>query len=162
MKPASAGISPSLAAAGKAAVIGPGISIDGDISGSDNLVIEGKVKGQVQLGSHEVTIGQSGDVIANVTAQSIRVAGKVHGDLVAKERVVINSTGRVRGNIVTPRLLLEDGAIFKGSIDMEPGETGSVQAARPAAGTATKSGNSPEVVVSSTVKKNAEHALKTG
>ena len=125
--------SPTFAAAGKAAVIGPGIVIDGDISGSENLVIEGKVRGHIHLASHEVTVGPSGEVSADVFAKIIRVAGKIKGDLSGKEKVIISSTGNVHGNIVTPRMLLEDGAVFKGSIDMDPREPASQAVAQPVA-----------------------------
>ncbi len=121
-------------AAGKAAVIGAGISISGEISGSENLLIEGRVDGKVNLSGNDVTIGKSGHVIADVNAKTIRVAGEVNGDLKAKERVVISGTGNVRGNVVAPRVVLEDGAIFKGSIDMDPGDTtvSGLAAAKPA------------------------------
>ena len=147
--------------AGKAAVIGPAIVINGDITGSENLVIEGKVKGHVQLGSHEVTVGQTGEVNADVTAKLIRVAGKVNGDLAAKEKVIISSTGNVRGNIVTPRMLLEDGAIFKGSIDMDPGESAAGQSALSTSKAAVKPATSPELVQDAT-KKGPDLALKSG
>jgi cytoskeletal protein CcmA (bactofilin family) len=157
----SAATSVSLQATGKSAVIGPGIMINGDISGSENLAIEGKVKGHIHLGSHEVTVGQSGEVNADVTAKIICVAGKVNGDLAAKEKVIIKSTGNVRGNIVTPRMLLEDGAIFKGSIDMDPGEVNTAQVSLPASRIAAKSGNAPELVADAG-KKTPDHALKSG
>jgi len=143
--------------ASKAAVIGPAIVIDGDISGSENLIIEGKVKGQIHLAEHEVTVGQTGEVNADVSAKVVRVAGKVNGDLTAKEKVVINSTGNVRGNIVTPRMLLEDGAIFKGSIDMDPGDAGVSSVSRAPA----KPAAAPELVADN-VKKSPDHALKSG
>lgn len=114
--------SPAMPAASKAAVLGPGILIEGNISGSENLLIEGKVKGNVNLGAHEVSIGKTGEVQADIVARIIRVAGKVKGDLTGKEKVIISNTGNVHGNIVAPRLSLEDGAVFKGSIDMDPGE----------------------------------------
>jgi len=152
---------PSLQVTGKAAVIGPGITIDGDISGKENLLIEGKVKGRIHLAAHEVTVGQSGEVNADVSAKLIRVAGKVCGDMTAKEKIVINSTGNVRGNIVTPRILLEDGAIFKGSIDMGPGEAATAQTASSVARTAVKPGNPPELVAGA-VKINPDSALKSG
>ncbi len=154
-------VSPSSHTGLKAAVIGPGIVIDGDISGSENLVVEGKVKGNINLAAHEVTVGQSGEVNADVNAKLIRVAGKVKGDLAAKEKVIISSTGNVRGNIVTPRILLEDGAIFKGSIDMDPGEASPAQAALSASRTPVKSGSAPELVVDAG-KKSPDHAVKSG
>lgn len=119
--PLAASAPPVLTSA-KAAVIGPGITIDGDISGTDDLLIEGQVKGNISLGSQEVTVGKTGQVNANVTAKIIRIAGKLQGDLVGKEKVIISGTGNVRGNVVAPRVVLEDGAIFRGSIDMDPGD----------------------------------------
>ena len=154
-------ISPALQAAAKAAVIGPGITINGDISGTENLIIEGKVKGHIHLASHEVAVGQAGEVNADLRAKVIRVAGKVNGDLTAKEKVIINSTGNVCGNIVTPRMLLEDGAIFKGSIDMDPGEATPIQVAASASRPTVKSGTSPELLAGA-VKNNPDHALKSG
>ena len=123
--------------AGKAAVIGSGIRINGEISGSENLLIEGRVEGKVNLSGNDVTIGKTGQVIADVNAKTIRVAGEVSGDLQAKERVVISGSGNVRGNVVAPRVVLEDGAIFKGSIDMDPGDAAVAELA--AAKTASKS-----------------------
>ena len=154
----SDGPSPSSAIVARAAVIGPGIVIEGDISGSDNLVIEGKVKGRIHLVANEVTVGQSGEINANVTAKVIRIAGKVNGDLAAKEKLIINSSGNVRGNIVAPRMMLEDGAIFKGSIDMGPAEPVQAQVTARAA---VKPGSSPELVADAS-KKNPDLALKSG
>jgi len=107
---------------GKAAVIGLDTQIKGDITGSENLVIEGKVIGKIKLELHQVEVGQNGRVNADITAKVIKIAGEVRGDLHATEKVVISRSGNVHGNIVAPRMTLEDGAIFKGSIDMDPGE----------------------------------------
>jgi len=107
---------------GRAAVIGPGIQVNGDIVGDENLVIEGRVQGKIRLDAHQVEVGQSGKVKADITAKVIKVAGEVRGDLVGTEKVIILCSGNVHGNIVAPRMTLEDGAIFKGSIDMDPGE----------------------------------------
>ena len=103
-------------------MIGPTIKIKGDITGDENLTIEGSVEGSVELGAHEVCVGQSGKVNANVTAKTIKIEGEVKGDIRGKEKVVVSKTGNVRGNIIAPRVTLEDGAKFKGSIDMDPGE----------------------------------------
>ena len=116
---------------GRAAVIGPGIYINGDISGDENLIIEGRVDGKIRLESHQVDIGQSGRVNADVTAKVIKIAGQVRGDLTGTEKVVILRSGNVHGNIVAPRMTLEDGAIFKGSIDMDPGEPVKPKIAKP-------------------------------
>lgn len=152
---------PSAPAAGKAAVIGPGIIVKGDISGTDNLVIEGKVTGSVKLASHEVSIGPSGEVNADVAARLIRIAGKVHGDIEADERVVISKTGNVRGNITAPRVMLEDGAIFKGSIDMDPGDAAVVKSAVAQSRPAAKPAPVPEAV-SDTSDKAPDLSLKSG
>lgn len=103
------------------AVIGETIRIQGDVSGDENLVINGKVDGTVVLESHDLTVGQSGLVTASVTASVVRIEGEVTGDITGAEKVVVTRTGKVKGNITAPRVSLEDGARFKGSIDMDPG-----------------------------------------
>jgi cytoskeletal protein CcmA (bactofilin family) len=107
---------------GKAAIIGAGIRINGDISGDDNLLIEGQVEGKIRLDAHQVEVGQNGKVKADITAKVVRIAGEVRGDVTGVEKVIISHTGNVHGNIVAPRMTLEDGAMFKGSIDMDPRE----------------------------------------
>ena len=116
------------ASSGKMAVIGPGIHINGDISGDENLQIDGTVDGKVSLGNHDLTVGDTGTVTANLTAKTIKIHGKVTGDIQGSEMVVVSKTGKVLGNIVAPRVTLEDGAQFKGSIDMSP-DTDSVNGA---------------------------------
>ena len=103
----------------EAAVIGPSIHIDGDLRGEEDLIIEGEVNGTVQLKSNGLTIGPQGKVRADVYAHSIFVDGFVEGDLYGSERVSIRKSAQVRGNIVSPRVSLEDGAKFKGSIEMD-------------------------------------------
>ena len=103
-------------------MIGASINIKGEVTGDENLVIEGKVEGSVNLGAHEVSIGQSGRVDADVVAKTIKIEGEVKGDIRGNEKVVVSKTGNVRGNIVAPRVTLEDGAKFKGNIDMDPGD----------------------------------------
>ena len=104
-------------------MIGTGIQINGDISGDENLVIDGKVEGSIKLDSNEVSVGQGGRVKADVSARIVRIEGRVDGDITGQERVIIAKSGNVRGNIKAPRVLLEDGAVFKGSIDMDPEKT---------------------------------------
>lgn len=111
------------AAMGKSALIGAGIHVNGDISGTENLVIEGKVEGKVDLPGNQLHIGQSGKVAADIVAKNVKIDGALQGDVEGKERVVISKSGRVRGNITAPRVMLEDGAIFKGSIDINPTES---------------------------------------
>ena len=75
--------------------------------------------------SHDLTIGTSGQVTADLEAKTVRVDGQVSGDISGGEKVIVSKTGHVLGNIVAPRVTLEDGAKFKGSIDMDPGEAAS-------------------------------------
>jgi cytoskeletal protein CcmA (bactofilin family) len=102
------------------ATIGPSIRIKGDLVGEENLVIEGQVEGTIHLDKNDLTIGSNGRVKANVHAKGVIVEGQLEGDILGKEKVVIRRTGNMRGNIVAPRVTLEDGAMFKGSIEMEP------------------------------------------
>jgi cytoskeletal protein CcmA (bactofilin family) len=122
----AAGIKASPAVS-RSAVIGPGIVINGDISGTESLIIEGKVEGKITLPGHQVEVGKQGRVHADVVAKFIRVDGELKGDIDGKEKVVLSKTGNVRGNIVAPRVMLEDGAIFKGSIDINPVDSSPVE-----------------------------------
>ena len=101
------------------ACIGRSLTIKGDLSGDEDLIIEGNIDGKVMLQSHSVTIGESGRVAADISAAHIRVAGVVTGDLTGSDSVVLLRTGRVEGNISAKSVTLENGARFKGSIDME-------------------------------------------
>ena len=103
-------------------MIGQTIKVKGSITGNENLIIEGTVDGSVDIPQHDLTIGESGQVTANVNAKTVKVDGQVTGDVVGTEKVIISKTGRVNGNLIAPRVTLEDGAKFKGSIDMDPGE----------------------------------------
>lgn len=100
------------------AVIGPSISIRGDLTGDEDLIIEGRVEGEVLLKQHQVSIGAGGRLKANVQAKQVHVAGRVEGDLTGEEEVVIRRSGSVAGNITAPRVTLEDGCKFRGSVSM--------------------------------------------
>ena len=101
------------------ATIGPSISIKGDISGDEDLLIEGRVEGAIQLRRHNVTVGTSGRVSADIHGKKICIDGEVRGDLLGDE-VLIRKSGRVEGNAKAPRVTLENGCNFRGSIDMKP------------------------------------------
>lgn len=102
------------------AVIGASIQIDGHLRGQENLIIEGEVNGTVNLASHTLTIGNQARIKANVFAHTVYVDGTMDGDLYGAEQVLIRKTARMKGNITSPRVSLEDGASFKGSIEMDP------------------------------------------
>ncbi|MGA8260152.1 MAG: polymer-forming cytoskeletal protein [Arenicellales bacterium] len=102
----------------KRSVLSPSITVKGDISGTEDLVLEGKMEGSINLPNNEIMIGPDGKVKANVTAMKVSVEGRLVGDIRGSERVVIKHSGRVEGNIVAPRVVLEDGCQFKGSVEM--------------------------------------------
>ena len=120
----------------EAAVIGPSIHIDGNLRGEEDLIIEGEVNGTVELKSNGLTIGRHGKVKADVYAHTLRVEGSVEGNLYASEVVAIRNSAQVKGNVVAPRVNLEDGAKFKGSIEMDS------QAVEAALGTSRSSSSS--------------------
>jgi cytoskeletal protein CcmA (bactofilin family) len=105
-------------------VVGPSILVQGDMTGDEDLVIQGRVEGSISLKKNLVTVGKDGRVNATVNAQTIRVEGTVEGELRGKEQVIVTRTGAVSGNIVAPRVTLEDGCRFKGAIDMESPDAG--------------------------------------
>ena len=107
---------------GERSVIGSSISIKGDISGDENLLIEGEIEGKIVFHNHSVTIGQNGRIKAEIHGKTIAVDGNHEGNLFATEQLIIRQTGIVHGNIVSPRVVLEDGCNFKGNIDMSPKE----------------------------------------
>jgi len=103
---------------GERATIGPSIRIRGDVSGDEDLLVQGHIEGSVDLAQHSVTIGAEGRVRANVSGRSVVIEGEVNGDLHGLEQVVLKRSARVQGNVTSPRVIIEDGASFRGSIDM--------------------------------------------
>jgi cytoskeletal protein CcmA (bactofilin family) len=101
------------------AIIGPSICIKGDVTGDEDVVVEGRIEGTVSLAKNCLTVGTHGNVNAKVNANTINIEGHVQGDLVATDQVVLLSTGKVLGNIKSPRVTLQDGCKFKGAIDMD-------------------------------------------
>lgn len=101
------------------AVIGTSLVLKGDVTGENDLLIQGQVEGKVVLKKNSVTVGKNGRVKADIYGKVIRVDGKVQGNLFGDEKIIINRSGDVRGNLSAPSVTLEDGALFKGSIDME-------------------------------------------
>lgn len=103
-------------------MIGPTVVIEGKIVSGEDLVVEGNVSGSISAKGHEVTVGSAGKLKADISAKVVRVEGSVQGDISGVEKVIISKTGNVLGNIDAPRVTLEDGAKFKGSIEMDPGQ----------------------------------------
>lgn len=108
-----------IARARELATIGPSISIRGELLGEEDLIVQGRVEGIIDLRQNNVTIGKDGRIKADVKARVIKVDGQVEGNLHADEQVIVRRSGNVMGDIVTPRVTLEDGCRFRGAIDMD-------------------------------------------
>jgi len=121
------------AVTGEQATISKGLFIKGDISGSESLFIDGKVEGSVNLPGNRVTVGRNGQVAANIVAREIVVLGKVRGNMSASDRVDIRAEGSLNGDVAAARISIEDGAFFKGGIDIrKPDAKPAAQPAAPA------------------------------
>ncbi len=101
------------------ALLGQSLSLEGKITGSEDLVIEGKIKGTVDLKDNAVLIGKHGRVEGDIFARTVSVEGEVAGNLHASEMACIHRSGYVKGNVSSPRVIVEDGARLKGSIDVD-------------------------------------------
>src|SRR3954465_8147731 len=105
------------------ATIGKSLVIKGEVTGSESLYIDGRVEGSINLAGNRVTVGRNGVVNANINAREIVVLGKVRGNLQASDRVDIRTEGSLTGDVVAQRISIEDGAFFKGGIDIrKPGQ----------------------------------------
>lgn len=100
------------------AKIGKTIVVRGELSGEEDLIIEGKIEGKVDLENHHLVVEKEGNIEAEVFAKTVTILGRMEGNLNAKERVVIQKSGSLTGDIRAPRVVIEDGAKFKGSVDM--------------------------------------------
>jgi cytoskeletal protein CcmA (bactofilin family) len=119
--------------AGEQATIGKSLIVKGELSGSESLYIDGKVEGAINLPGNRVTIGRNGQVAANILAREIVVLGKVRGNCQASDRVDIRSEGSLTGDVIAARISIEDGAFFKGGIDIrKPGAESKSGAPTPA------------------------------
>jgi cytoskeletal protein CcmA (bactofilin family) len=115
-----AGFDPRSAAGapGDQATIGKSLIVKGEISGSESLYIDGKVEGSINLPGNRVTVGRNGQVAATIMAREIVVLGKIRGNCTATDRVDIRAEGSLTGDVIAARISIEDGAFFKGGIDI--------------------------------------------
>ena len=104
------------------ASIGKGLLVKGEITGSESLFIDGKVEGNINLPGNRVTVGRNGQVAANITAREIVILGKIRGNISASDRVEIRAEGSLTGDVTVARISIEDGAFFKGGIDIRKPE----------------------------------------
>jgi cytoskeletal protein CcmA (bactofilin family) len=99
--------------------IGKSVVVKGELSGSEDLYLDGEVEGSIELRSHSLTIGPNGRVRANIYAKDVTVHGKVEGNINGTDRVELRKSAVLTGDIATQRIVIEDGAFFKGSIDIQ-------------------------------------------
>jgi cytoskeletal protein CcmA (bactofilin family) len=119
----AAPVSTPAAASGEQATIGKSLFVKGEVTGSESLYVDGKVEGTISLPGNRVTVGRNGQVAANITAREVVVLGKVRGNIQASDRVDIRSEGSLTGDVAAARISIEDGAFFKGGIDIrKPGD----------------------------------------
>jgi len=148
---------PAPANPAKVAMIGQGVSIAGDVKSDSSLKIEGRIEGRIVQCSHDVEIAETGHVTASIMAKVVNVSGVVSGDIGGGEKVQISRTGRVQGNVIAPRVQLEDGALFRGSIDMNPAEPAAAE--KPAAASRAPA---EKVEKAATAKTTQAKATATG
>jgi cytoskeletal protein CcmA (bactofilin family) len=99
--------------------LGSSLHVKGEISGSEDLLIDGSVEGLIQLDERKLTVGATAKVTADIIAREVVVYGTVKGNLRAKDRIEIKKDGSVNGDLTTSRIMIEDGAYFKGSIEID-------------------------------------------
>ncbi len=105
--------------AGSTARLGASLHVKGEISGNEDLHVDGSVEGLIQLEERKLTVGASAKVTADVVAREVVVYGSVKGNLRARDRIEIKKDGSVVGDLTTARIMIEDGAYFKGSIEID-------------------------------------------
>ena len=110
--------SSSASPAGEQASISKGLSIKGEITGTESLFIDGKVEGSINIPGNRVTVGKNGVVNASISAREKVVLGKLKGNVTATDRVDIRAEGALTGDVAAARISIEDGAFFKGGIDI--------------------------------------------
>lgn len=100
-------------------VLGPSITLRGELAGDEDLAIEGQFDGTINLREHCLTVGAQGQVKAEIQAARAIIMGTVTGNITARERIEIRKSGRVLGDLLAPGIAIEDGAYFKGSIEIQ-------------------------------------------
>jgi len=132
--------------------LGKSICIRGELTGNEDLTIEGKVEGKIDLADHNLTVGSTGSIEGEIGAKKVIVEGEVTGNIAAGEKVELTASGRVKGDIVAPRVVIADGAVFKGMVDMSENKSTS---ARPSISSISPGGKMPESGLSSKTDKPA-------
>lgn len=102
--------------------LGPSLHVKGEISGDEDLVIDGAVEGVIRLEERKLMVGPTANVKADITAGEVVVRGNLKGNIFARSRIEVKNDGSVTGDLTTPQVFIEDGALFKGSIEIEKTE----------------------------------------
>jgi cytoskeletal protein CcmA (bactofilin family) len=137
----------ALAAPGEFASIGKSVSIKGELSGSEDVYVDGQLEGRVDLVGNSLTVGPNGHVHANIVAKTVTVAGTLDGNIQASERTELRKTAVVNGDVQTRRIAIEEGAYFKGRLEIlaeNKVSSGSGVAAVAASGTGSAAHGAPE------------------
>ena len=113
------------------ATIGKSVVVKGELSGSEDLIVDGEVEGSITLRGQSLTVGPNGRVRANIEARNVILHGRVDGDIHATDRVELRKSASLTGDISTARISIEDGAFFKGGIDIQKPEPGTKNEAKP-------------------------------
>src|SRR5580700_818985 len=131
------------------ATIGRSVVIKGEVSGAESLYVDGRIEGTVNFGDSRVTVGRNGVVIADINAKEVVVMGTVTGNIHCSDRLDIRSEGSLTGDVVTPRICVEDGAVLKGAVEVRAeqhqnakAQSKSVEPVKAAAAAAAASGAS--------------------
>jgi cytoskeletal protein CcmA (bactofilin family) len=133
---------PVTPASSTGARLGPSLHVKGEINGNEDLHVDGSIEGLISLEDRKLTVGASAKVSADIVAREIVVFGTVKGNLRARDRIEIKKDGSVIGDLTTARIMIEDGAYFKGSIEIERGEGKEIAVVeKPFARAATRSGS---------------------
>lgn len=101
------------------ATLGPSIRVNGEIFGAEDIIIQGKIEGVITMGDYRLVISKGGDVSATIYAGTIDIEGQTKGEINGTDQVIVRPTGKVEGTIKAPRVILEDGCRFKGTIEMD-------------------------------------------
>jgi len=104
---------------GEFAHIGKSVVIKGEVSGSEDLYVDGNVEGNIELRNHSLTVGPNGNVKANVSAKAVMIQGKLDGSVNASDRVDLRKSAVVTGDVTTQRIAIEEGAFLKGKVDIQ-------------------------------------------
>lgn len=124
----SSSLAAQLRTTAEQATIGRSLVIKGEVTGSEPLYIDGRIEGTITLTDNRITIGRNGNVAANITAKEVVIMGKLQGNLTVSDRVDIRAEGSLTGDVMAQRLSIEDGAFFKGSVDLKKSDKAHVDA----------------------------------